>query len=82
MPASDIVPLSRLSLQYHLYTAMVMDDQQNGIPVAWYLTNRASTTSVGTFLTNVLNAARKLQPEFRFGSVHCDDAAEEQETIR
>ncbi len=69
-------------LQYHLYTAMVMDDQQNGIPVAFYLTSRASTTSVESFLASVLDAARKLQPAFQFGSVHCDDAPEELKAIR
>ena len=82
MPASDNLHLSWLSLQFHLYTAMVMDDQQNGIPVAWYLTNRSCTTSVETFLTSVLDAARKLQPDFQFGSVHCDDAADELAAIR
>ena len=69
-------------MQFHLYTAMVMDDQHNGIPVAWYLTSRACTTSVETFLTRLLDAAKELQPGFVFGSVGCDDAAEELQAIR
>ena len=68
-------------VQFHLYTAMVVDDQRNGIPVVWYLTSRACTTSVETFLTSLLDAGRKLQPDFAYSIVGCNDDPEELKTI-
>ena len=70
------------SMQFHLYTAMVMDGQHGGVPVAWYITSRSCTTSVESFLEAILHAARKIQSDFEFGSVGCDDANEEINAIR
>lgn len=60
-------------VQFHLFPAMVLDAENSGITVAWYVTSRASTTSVESFLESLMQAARKIKPNFKFGSVGCDD---------
>lgn len=71
-----------LHAQFHLITGMVLDAQHNGIPVAWYLTSRSCTTSVVSFLEALLTAARKIKPDFKFGSVGCDDADDEINAVK
>lgn len=71
-----------MDAQFHLYTAVVLDAQHNGLPVAWYITSRACTTSVESFLKSILSAGRKIRPDFQFGSVGCDDADDEINAIK
>jgi len=59
-----------------------MDGQRNGVPVAWYYTARETASSIQHFLEATLAAARRLKPDFPFGSVICDYSAAEQLAIR
>ncbi len=69
-------------VQFHLFSAMELDAENNGITVAWYVTSRASTTSVELFLESLLQAARKVRPDFKFGNVGCDDDDAEIDAIK
>lgn len=79
---STIVMSFCLDAQFHLFTAMVLDAQHNGIAVAWYLTSRSCTTSVESFLAAIQTAAREIKSDFKFGSVGCDDADDEINAVR
>lgn len=69
-------------LQFQLITILVFDQHQNGIPVAFFICQRATTRIIKDCLSALLEAARKLQPDFCFRSVGCDDADEEINAIR
>ncbi len=61
-----------LPLQFPLYTLMVLDENNQGVPVAWSLGNSGKKESVKVFLQSVLEAAKELQSwSPRFGLRLC-----------
>lgn len=54
-----------------VHCLIVLDDQNNTIPVAWHLTESAS--SIHMLLEALMKTARDISPSFTFGCALCDD---------
>ena len=68
--------------QSPLCTLMVLDEHNNGAPVAWSLGNSGKNERVEAFLRSVVTAALKQEPSFRFAAVLTDDVDAEQGAIQ
>jgi hypothetical protein len=69
-------------LQFPLYTLMVYDHQNNGIPVAFFLTGEGTATSISKFLKSFMEACRKKKADFDLNCMITDNDDAELLAIR
>lgn len=69
-------------MQFPLFTALVYDAQDNGIPVAWFTTSEATTESIAKFLQSLLAACKDIHSGFEFGCTLTDNDSAELAAIR
>lgn len=59
-----------------------MDDQQNMLPVGWYITEQETSSSLRIFLEALLQKCRNIDPDFKFAVALSDDSSAQQLAIR
>ena len=75
------VSLRHVCLQYPLYTVMVFDEWENGIPVAFIIVGKSKEKDVLPWLDKLNARCRASQPDWHPGSVIVDNAQAELNAI-
>jgi len=68
--------------QYQLYTLVVFDAQQSGVPVAWVLSSRNTTEDIALWLEQLMNRCYQLRPDWKPNAFMVDDALAEIAALR
>lgn len=71
-----------VNLKFPLFTLMVYDELNMGMPVAFLLTSSGSADNIETFLKSFSDACRKLRPDFAFSCTLTDNDPAELLAIR
>ena len=69
-------------MQYQLYTQMVFDKNQNGVPIAWVISSRNTTEDIKKWLSKLFEIGMKERPDWQVHAFIIDDAAVEIEALR
>lgn len=69
-------------MQYQLYTLLVFDKQQNGIPIAWVVSSRNRSSDISLWLSKLMERGRQLKPDWTVNAFMTDDALAEIDAIR
>lgn len=69
-------------MQYQLYTLLVFDKQQNGIPIAWVVSSRNRSSDISSWLSKIMERGRQLKPDWTVNAFMTDDALAEIDAIR
>eukprot|EP01018_Ginkgo_biloba_P000638 Gb_06810 [translate_table: standard] len=67
---------------YQLYTLMVFDKFQNGVPIAWVVSSQDTTSDIEEWLHAIFNAGVKERQDWKVCSFMTDDAATEIQALR
>jgi len=73
--------LSYFCLQYPLYTVMVFDEWENGIPIAFVIVGKSKEKDILPWLKKLNARCCAVQPDWRPGSVIVDNAQAELNAI-
>eukprot|EP01018_Ginkgo_biloba_P001591 Gb_21672 [translate_table: standard] len=65
-----------------LYTLMVFDQFQNGVPIAWVVSSRDTTSDIEEWLQAIFYAGVKERPDWKVCTFMTDDAAAEIKALR
>ena len=68
--------------QYHLYTLMVFDKHRNGVPVAQVISSRNTTNDICKWMSTLIVAGKKEQPNWDVKVLITDDVAAEIEALQ
>lgn len=71
-----------VAVQFPLYTLMVYDCHNNGIPVAFFVPSSATGSNVAAFLAAFKAACRKKLPNFAFNCMLTDNDAAQLQALR
>ncbi|MCO5557588.1 hypothetical protein L7F22_011154 [Adiantum nelumboides] len=63
--------------KFQLYTILVFDTHQNGVPVAWVITSSAETNTIVTWLTRLRNRVLDYNKSWEANAFLVDDATAE-----
>ena len=69
-------------MQYQLYTLLVFDKQQNGIPVAWVVSSRNRSSDISLWFSKLMERGRQLKADWTVNAFMTDDALAEIDAIR
>ena len=69
-------------MQYQLYTLMVFDKNQNGVPIAWVISSRNTTNDIKKCLSTLFEIRIKERPDWQAHAFITDDVATEIEALR
>ena len=61
---------------------MVFDEHHNGVPVAWVISSRNTTYDICKWMSTLIAAGKKEQPNWDVKAFITDDAAAEIEALR
>eukprot|EP01018_Ginkgo_biloba_P007645 Gb_03303 [translate_table: standard] len=67
---------------YQLYTLMVFDKFQNGVPIAWVVSSRDTTSDIEEWLQAIFDAGVKERQDWKVCAFMTDDAAAEIQALR
>eukprot|EP01018_Ginkgo_biloba_P012312 Gb_07242 [translate_table: standard] len=67
---------------YQLYTLMVFDQFQNGVPITWVVSSRDTTSDIEEWLQAIFYARVKEKPDWKVCTFMIDDAAAEIKALR
>eukprot|EP01018_Ginkgo_biloba_P033481 Gb_07967 [translate_table: standard] len=62
---------------YQLYTLMVFDKQQNGLPIAWVISSRDKTSDIKIWLSALIEEGVKEREDWKVNAFMIDDALAE-----
>ncbi|MCO5559333.1 hypothetical protein L7F22_050746 [Adiantum nelumboides] len=68
--------------KFQLYTILVFDTHQNGVPVAWVITSSAETNTIVTWLTKLRNRVLDYNKSWEANAFLVDDATAKINAIR
>ena len=69
-------------MQYQLYTLLIFDKQQSGVPIAWVVSSRNRSTDISLWLSKLMDRGRQLKLEWTVNAFMTDDALAEINAIR
>lgn len=69
-------------MQYQLYTLLVFDKQQNGIPIAWVVSSRNRSSDISSWLSKIMERGQQLKLDWTVNAFMTDDALAEIDAIR
>ena len=69
-------------LQYQLYTLVAFDGQQNGVPIAWVVSSRNTSSDIVSWLEVLMNMCYELRPDWKVNAFMVDDALAEIDALR
>eukprot|EP01018_Ginkgo_biloba_P036354 Gb_12992 [translate_table: standard] len=64
-------------LKYPLFTLIVFDTHQNGVPVAWIISSSSSTNDIQNWMEKIQSRIHELDPTWRPSAFMVDDVAAE-----
>ncbi|GLJ40023.1 hypothetical protein SUGI_0819270 [Cryptomeria japonica] len=67
--------------QYQLYSRLVFDEQQSGVPVAWAVTSRNKIEDIQVWLMELRRRGKEKRPDWRINAFIMDDASAEIQAI-
>ncbi|XP_059076493.1 uncharacterized protein LOC131875825 [Cryptomeria japonica] len=67
---------------YELYTLLVFDEQEAGIPIAWAISSRNKVEDINEWLTEVYKRGKQSKEDWHVNAFMTDDASAEIEAIR
>eukprot|EP01018_Ginkgo_biloba_P036576 Gb_15069 [translate_table: standard] len=67
---------------YQLYTLMVFDKQQNGLPIAWVISSLDRTSDIKDWLSALIKEGVKERQDWKVNVFMIDDALDEIEALR
>ena len=69
-------------MQYELYTLLVFDEQEAGVPVAWAISSRNKIEDINEWLREVYKRGKAQKEDWHVNAFMTDDASAEIEAIR
>ena len=69
-------------MQYQLYTLLIFDKQQSGVPIAWVVSSRNRSSDISLWLSKLMDRGRQLKLEWTVNAFMTDDALAEINAIR
>ncbi|GLJ06535.1 hypothetical protein SUGI_0041370 [Cryptomeria japonica] len=66
---------------YQLYSCLVFDEQQSGVPVAWAVTSRNKIEDIQVWLMELWRRGKEKRPNWRINAFITDDASAEIQAI-
>eukprot|EP01018_Ginkgo_biloba_P003089 Gb_21020 [translate_table: standard] len=70
------------NLKYPLFTLLVFDTYQNGLPVAWIISSSSSASDIQSWMEKLRSRIYEMDPTWRPSAFMVDDAAAEINAIR
>ncbi|GLJ28003.1 hypothetical protein SUGI_0549830 [Cryptomeria japonica] len=67
---------------YELYTLLVFDEQEAGIPIAWAISSRNKVEDINEWLTEVYKRGKQSKEDWHVNAFMTDDASAKIEAIR
>ncbi|GLJ36543.1 hypothetical protein SUGI_0734370, partial [Cryptomeria japonica] len=67
---------------YQLYSCLVFDEQQLGVPVAWAMTSRNKIEDIQVWLMELRRRGKEKRPDWRINAFIMDDASAEIQAIQ
>eukprot|EP01018_Ginkgo_biloba_P027366 Gb_05759 [translate_table: standard] len=64
-------------LKYPLFTLLVFDTHQNGLPVAWIISSSSSTSDIQSWMEKLRSRIYEMDPMWRLSAFMVDDATAE-----
>ncbi|GLJ44716.1 hypothetical protein SUGI_0940230 [Cryptomeria japonica] len=61
--------------EYQLYSCLIFDEQQSGVPVAWDVTLRNKIEDIQVWLMELWRRAKEKRPDWRINAFITDDAS-------
>ena len=69
-------------MQYELYTLLVFDEKEVGVPVAWAISSRNKIEDINEWLREVYKRGKAQKEDWHVNAFMTDDASAEIEAIR
>ena len=69
-------------MQYQLYTLLIFDKQQSGVPIAWVVSSRNRSSDISLWLSKLMDRGRQLKLEWTVNAFMTYDALVEINAIR
>ena len=69
-------------MQYQLYTLLIFDKQQSGVPIAWVVSSRNRSSDISLWLSKLMDRGRQLKLEWTVNAFMTDDVLAEINAIR
>ncbi|GLJ36926.1 hypothetical protein SUGI_0746530 [Cryptomeria japonica] len=67
---------------YQLYSLLVFDEQQSGVPIAWTVTSRNKIEDIEVWLVELQRRAKEKRPDWSINAFIIDDASAEIQAIQ
>ena len=69
-------------MQYQLYTLMVFNKHQNGVPISWVISSRNTTEDIKKWLSTLFEIRMKERLDWKVYAFIINDVATEIEALR
>ena len=69
-------------MQFELYTLLVFDEQEAGVPIAWAISSRNKVEDINEWLSEVYKRGKEFKKDWHVNAFMIDDASAKIEAIR